>query len=330
MAINGQRPAYVSRPSDACHEQPYACNATQLYGFYIRGDAATMQRRLINPCLNAVSNGKTNYRTFTDLVLVSYARAGHCTSTTPPDSNFGWVVENSWTLWVPAVAVKSEFGIHVAQRLVLFPAYICVDNSWSYAAGREVYGFPKCYGVLDIPAAEQPPQSFSVSTLVSKDFDPAIRCAMAPLMQVTRTADGTAAGAAWADAGSAIKAIAHIWTGHSGGGFIPGINLAIDLVELLRHEAVPGVFLKQFRDAADGNKACYQAIIEANSGVTKLHGGGLLGGKFEASVANYRSHPIVEDLGLPGSTVDAEFPFWVNFDFTIGPGAEIWKAGGNA
>jgi len=323
-------PAYVNRPGESCHQQPYACLGTQLYGFYLRGDAATIQQRLVDPCLNAPSGGKTDYRVISDLVLVSYAIASRCSSTPPPVNGEGWVTEYSWTLWVPTVAVKKELGIEVAQRLALFPAYICVDNSWSFAAGREVYGFPKCYGPIAIPPAGSPPLQFSASTLVLKQYAPGEAGVIAPLMQVVRTAEGTAAGAAWSDVGSAIKAVAHMWTGHDVAGIVPGLSLAIDIFELLRHEAVPGVFLKQFRDAANGLNACYQAVIEANSTVDKFHGGGLLPGTFTATVANYASHPLASDLGLTSPTVPLEFPFWVNFDFTIGLGREIWRAGGNA
>lgn len=119
------------------------------------------------------------------------------------------------------------------------------------------------------------------------------------------------------------------WVGRPGPAILPGLNLAEDILKLLSHEAVPGVFLKQFRDAADGRLACYQAILEASSSVTRLHGAGLLTGSFTATVAEFASHPVCSDLGLAGPAVEAEFPFWANFDFDIGQGAEIWKAGAN-
>lgn len=319
-------PHYVVRPAEAVHLQPYDCLNTQIYGFYLKGDAATMQRRLVDPILNAPTGGATNYRVISDMVLVAYAFAARCSSILPPDNQMGWVPENSWTIWIPLVAVKTEFGIEIAQRLVFFPAYISVDNSWSVAAGREVYGFPKSYGPVVIPAASAPPLQFSASAFVMKTYTPDEQGTVAPLMVVNRTAEGTEGGAVWNDIETAVKAVAHMWSGHSGTWIVPGLNLLLDILGLIRHEEVPGVFLKQFRDAADGTRACYQAIIEAGSGVTKLHGGGLLPGTFTATVSDFASHPLAADLGLAGPDVPLEFPFWANFDFTISRGTEIWKA----
>jgi len=321
-----QGPAYVTRSGEACHQQPYACRDTQLYGFFVKGDAAAMQRRLVDPCLNQPSGGQTDYRVVSDYVLVSYAFAARGSSTLPPDSLIGWVPENSWTVWVPTVAIKKEFGVEVAQRLAFFPAYICVDNSWSLAAGREVYGFPKGYGPVDIPAANQPPLRFAAATMALKRYAPDEEGVIAPLMEIARTAEGTKDGAIWSDIETAFKMIADFWTARSGPVILPGLNLAVDVFNLLRREEVPSVFLKQFRDAADGTRACYQAIIEAPSRVTKLHGGGLLPGTFVARAAEFASHPVRSDLGLVGSEVAAEFPFWVNFDFDIELGVEVWKA----
>lgn len=326
--MSSNLPLYVRRPGESCRQQPYACIATQLYGFYVRGDAAVIQQRLVDPMLNASTGGATHYRVLSDLVLVSYACASHCTSTLPPDSLTGWTIENSWTLWVPLVACKREFRIDVAERIVFYPAYICVDNSWSFAAGREVYGFPKCYGALTIPAAGTDATQLSVSTLVLKTFNPQTQAVIAPLMSIERTAAAPAGGEVWTDVAHAVSSLVHAWTSHSGKLVVPGLNLLVDIVSLLRHEAVPGVFLKQFRDAADGTRACYQAIIEANSSVTGLHSGGLLPGAYTATIAAYPSHPVASDLGLAAGAVPVELAFQVNFDFVIDCGKAVWQAGG--
>jgi len=319
-------PLYVSRPAESVHLQPYACRNTQLYGFFLQGDAATMQAQLVDPILNAPTNGAVEYKVLTGLVLVSFAFAAQGTSTLPPDNGIGWVPENSWTVWIPLVAVTKELGINVAQRLVFYPAYICVDNSWSLAAGREVYGFPKSYGPMVIPKAGDPPTEFSASTLVMKQFAPQNEGVVAPLMQVSRTADSSKAETLWADLNEAIQAIVHMWTAHSGQWSVPGLNLILDIVGLVTKEEVPGVFLKQFRDVADGTRACYQAIVEAGSFVTTFHSGGILTGSYAATVADYASHPLATNLGVKPGTVPLDLAFQVNIEFTIADGSEIWRA----
>ena len=319
-------PEYVIRPAESVHLQPYACLNTRLYGFFLKGDAATMQARLVDPILNAPTAGACDYRVLGDLVLVSYALAGKGTSTLPPDNGIGWVPENSMTLWIPLVAVKHELGIAVAQRLVMYPAYICVDNTWSLAAGREVYGFPKGYGPIELPDAGAPPLHFSASTLVMKVFGPDNEGVVAPLISVDRTAEGTEGQAIWTDIGDAVAALVGLVSGSGSEFIVPGLNFAKDLLHLASAKEVPGVFLKQFRDAADGTRACYQAVVEAGSFVTAFRAAGALSGTFQATLADYASHPLASDLGLAPGAAPLELAFFADFDFTIGDGAVIWEA----
>lgn len=321
-------PAYIRRPAESVHLQPYACRNTQMYGFYLKADAAIMQARLVDPILNAPTGGALDYRVLSDMVLLSFAYAAQGTSTLPPDNAIGWVPENSWTLWIPLVEVKHELGFTVGQRLVMYPAYICVDNSWSLAAGREVYGFPKGYGPLVIPKQGEAATSFSAATLVMKKFGPQNEGVIAPLIEVQQTAAQTRAETIWTDAGEAIGAIAHMVVG-GGQWIVPGLSLIEDIVSLATRKEVPGVFLRQFRDAGDGTRASYQAVIEAGSFVTAFHSGGLLHGSYSATIAEYDSHPLASDLGIAPGTVPLELGFWVNFDFTIGAGREVWKAATN-
>ncbi|MFM5885591.1 MAG: hypothetical protein ACKOQ3_09765 [Novosphingobium sp.] len=318
--------AYVDRPAETVQLQPYICRNTQLYGFYLRADKAVIQQRLVDPILNAPTGGALDYRCLSDLVLVSYAKAAQCTSTLPPANQMGWMLENSWTLWVPLLLVKRELGIEVAQRLVFYPAYICVDNSWSLTAGREVYGFPKGYGPVAVPEPGSDPASFAVSTMVIPKYAPSSGGQVLPLMEVTRTGVTSKGAELWQDLEDAVAAVGHMLSGSGGKLVVPGFNLLLDLVGLARHEEVPGVFLKQFRDTADGTKACYQAIVEAGSFVQKFNSGGLLDGSYQAMLYNYDSHPLADDLGLAAGPHPLEFPFQVNMDFTIGQGTEVWKA----
>src|ERR1700760_3680989 len=119
-------PRYVSRPAEQVHLQPYACDATRLYGFFLRADPQTIQTRLVDPILNAPAMGVTDYQVVGDLVMVSFARAARGTSTLPPDNGIGFVPENSCTVWIPLLAGHPGLGLGLGQRLVFFPAYICV------------------------------------------------------------------------------------------------------------------------------------------------------------------------------------------------------------
>lgn len=322
-------PEYVVRPGEPSRKPPFACIGMQLYGFYIEADRATIQEKLIDPVLNTPrGESHEQYRTFTDYVLVTYSWTEKCVSTTMPDKDFGYVPEYCWTVWVPLLLVKKELGMHVAQRLVMSPAFIEVDNEWSLVAGREVYGFPKNLGPLTIPLKGEDPGLFSNSSLTIDTLGADKMASVQELMRIERTKKLSQAGEAWEDIHDAIKAVAG-FLHKSGGHPVPGFNLLIDLLHLAKHKEVPAVFLKQFRDALFGDRACYQAVIEAGCEITGFHGGGLLDDEYKMTTADFQSIPIASSLGIDPAGVKCEFPFWANIDFIVEDVKEVWKAGGN-
>jgi hypothetical protein len=86
------------------------------------------------------------------------------------------------------------------------------------------------------------------------------------------------------------------------------------------------VFLKQFRDVADGRKAAYQAVVEAPAKVVQIRTVGPLAGPYQVTVGRFASHPIIEELGLSGGGPLTASPWFVDFDFDMENGKEIWRA----
>jgi uncharacterized protein with NAD-binding domain and iron-sulfur cluster len=109
-----------------------------------------------------------------------------------------------------------------------------------------------------------------------------------------------------------------------------GLGIGNDLLSSLLDDAVnkevPAVFLKQFRDATDGRRACYQAVIETKVKVTGLEQAGFLDGGYSCRVYDYASHPVKSDLGLADSTVPTTLPFHLKFSFEAGAGREVWRS----
>ncbi len=105
--------------------------------------------------------------------------------------------------------------------------------------------------------------------------------------------------------------------------------------------------LKQFRDAADPDDTCYQAITAAKMPIERIGGGGLLGmnnmlvgqlnGGFNIHIANTTAVPIVSSLGLEPSdthrangghtaTLSPISPFWIKLDMLYGKGTTLaWR-----
>ncbi len=86
------------------------------------------------------------------------------------------------------------------------------------------------------------------------------------------------------------------------------------------------IFLKQFRDHADGNLACYQAVVEALVRVGAFRSAGWLPGTYEVAIESYASHPIVADLGLGSGKPPVVAAAYLDFDFTMEDGKVV--AGG--
>lgn len=96
------------------------------------------------------------------------------------------------------------------------------------------------------------------------------------------------------------------------------------LAELLAEQVVRHVFLKQIRDAEQGDLAVVQQVIEARSSVLP---GSLrwrrLRGSYELSVERLASHPLEEELGLSGQQT-VRLAFAAEFGFRMEPGVVRW------
>jgi hypothetical protein len=106
-------------------------------------------------------------------------------------------------------------------------------------------------------------------------------------------------------------------------------GVAAGIVDALRlRPKLPGVALKQFRDAAAATEACFQAIVDSPIEITQFHGGGLYSDAFELQVTTCESHQIVRDLlgtaPNPGSTtLPVKWAAWISFDFVASLGRNI-------
>jgi uncharacterized protein with NAD-binding domain and iron-sulfur cluster len=315
---------YVERGGEQCHLPPYACNRTRMFGFVVKGSAQAIQKNVVDPCLNACSKHALEFRAFSDVFLVTFADAAEGRSLSPPDNEKGSTAERSFVVWTPVIAAAGT------PKIYFYSPYIVVDNSWSMAAGREVYGFPKEFGAIEMPEKEAPPTKFAVSTLVTKTYGPSAIAEQAKIVEVNqiliaKESDGAGGQRQWATSEEAVREIMAVWKDERRSLTVPAWTLVVDLLETIGTHAVPQVFLKQFRDAADGTLACFQVLLEASCSVTGFRSGGILPGRFDLTAANFASHPVARDMGLEERQVPVELGFFVDFDFGIGLGAPIWR-----
>ena len=333
-------PQYIERADGQAFNQPYEIKGTKMYGFVVEGSMTKLQE-VCDKYLNNPSNSEIEYRPATNYLILTFNDIDSLTSIYSPDHDKGINSEQEAAFWMLTVVGKKIGPFFVAERLAWFMPYIYVKYSPALVSGREVYGFFKQLGELQIPSIEQKPDLLSVDTLLFKEFTPETRAKNARLLEVRRITPGEQHPAikTWDSFEEAIAAITSLLFDSANEIVIPGLQLPLNLLDYVIQKIVPIVNLKQIRDVEDSKKACYQAIIESPTQLQTFHSGQLLGfnnfgEKFELTINNFANQPLVQDLGLhkgfpPGSesvSIPIKLSFLLNFDFTLQNGVPVWQA----
>jgi hypothetical protein len=100
------------------------------------------------------------------------------------------------------------------------------------------------------------------------------------------------------------------------------LTLGSGLVGDLFAERMSQVFLKQFRDASDGKRACYQAVVEAPVQIQNV-AYSLTERDWTLTVHPLDSHPIHTELGI--TTQQAQLALDMEIDFVVGNGYEVGR-----
>jgi uncharacterized protein with NAD-binding domain and iron-sulfur cluster len=311
---------------------PYTARNVTMYSFTLEADVDRLQA-LCDRQLNL--GGPVEYRPLGPFVFFVAATM----SPLSPASPAAWTDEKDFGFWVPLVAGRrGEAGAFHAERPVFYIPYLWVDSALAAQAGREVFGYPKAVGRLANPSSPEDAAEFSIDALVvpapGPPGAPGARWQWRRLVTASRRDAGT-----WGSLVGELGSIAELGRAavaaigeRLGGGALPAPSLA--LLRSLARDAlaldVPMVFLKQFRDAADGTAACYQAIIEAPNRMTRDPvEAGFLHGDWELAIEQFPTVRLIDRLGLrvrEDGKLAALLHIWVKFGFTAEPGQVIWRA----
>lgn len=295
---------------------PYLQRKARIAAFLLPARIEAL-RSLCDTYFDTPSGGAVKVSPLGPYVLLLYAEM-QIQSLDERDEAIGWMHETEVSFWMP---VTNGIG-HTAW----FLPYLFVDNPYAIAAGREVYGFPKTWGHFEKVERIQNPE-FAVDVWGFAEFDPQAEGKPQRLLETRKThaAHDTPPDTwtSWDAARSAlIRLLFKNWQPQmDDNGSVPWSETS---------EKMPLMFLKQFRDAADSRKACYQAVIEAPVQLTAFHGGDFIDGTYTVTFNALASHPLAETLGLnvdSSGTIQALATFWLHVDFTLGAGVEVWRAG---
>jgi hypothetical protein len=321
-----EQPLYVPRGGEQVFSQPLELRQVRFTSFLFHADTAALQG-LCDRYLNGPSGGALRYRPLLPRVLLGVADVGRVFPIDSPDHLKGWVPEIDIAFWVPVARYTKHLGISFTERLAWFLPYVFVNNSWACAAGREVYGFPKEMGRLQVPRRTTDPALVTVDTLAVEHFSPEAEGREQRLLEVRRT-DAEPVGHAhemWDQVEEAFEDFLHVLLGN-GGVSLPGFGLLAQAFQFITDREVPLVLLRQFRDVADGRLACYQAVVEALTRVRQFRQAGRLPGQYQLTINALDSHPVAQELGLSGQGQEALGAWFVDFDFVLDNGRELWRA----
>jgi hypothetical protein len=100
------------------------------------------------------------------------------------------------------------------------------------------------------------------------------------------------------------------------------LTLTAGLIDDLIAGRMTQVFLKQFRDAADGTRACYQAVVEAPVQIQRVSYS-LTERDWSVTVHPLDSHPLDHELGV--TSQQAGIAFDMEIDFVVDNGYEVGR-----
>ncbi len=307
--MNNSLPKYIERGGEQVYAAPFAAKGVELFSFPVKGDIGSIQNNICDRYLNEPLEVSDRFVPLTDYVMFVFNTIESLVSVLPPFNTMGSFPEKEGAVWTALVDRERE-------QLFWFHPYMVVDLSYAMAMGREIYGFPKTIGWFDIPQGPQAPESLSVETIVVDKFSLSSKGQRAKLIGVNRN------DAIKSQEPSSFKTIRELADElvrllNIEHGLINEIKLGVHLLEDLVELKMPMGFLKQFRDGVDPTRACYQAIQEVNSRMTRFEEARLYHEDYEVDFENFESHPIRADLGLSSGPLSVEAPFWVRFDFEI-------------
>ena len=351
-------PRYVEYGALATAPGPLMCEAARLYCFFVKGDRDRVQA-LCDRVLQAPTGGALRYKVpQLAPVVLSFGSIGGLRSLDPTHSGRGSAFEPEAAIWIPTIAQHRDGDDYIDGHVAVFMPYIWVDDPIAFAAGREVYGFAKTQGWLPnmgdprkTPAGASgdaipdPPDELYLDVYGTERYATGSELGQKRLVTVRHA--GATRGLGEDDQEEARLAALF---DHALGSLDPGgdeggtgqvtrglfgrvagmVSLATSVGDFFTEKVIHHVFLKQFRDAEDGDAAVLQQVVEAQSTVVP---GTLrwrrLPGAYDLEINELVTQPLQAELGIdPQQRV--RLGFAAEFGFRMEQGQVLWPPDGGA
>ena len=312
-------PTYVEFGGLDTFPGPYDCRNTTLYSFMVMADIGALER-LVDKVLTRPTMGAAEFRPLAPIVMLSAGDIVNVVPLTPPYNTYGSVNEKQLAVWVPVVQVSGTGADKKAKNFWMFTSYIWVDNPMSMATGREMYGWPKSMGVIDLPNATD--ASISMQTY-GLDFKPGNQPSYQELLRLTPTADAVVGARAGTTVGAFARAVVDAVKAEHDLDLTFGLGIAVDLSDDAIDMSLPEIYLKQVRSIECGTDAGMQQLCDSHAKIEKVSFQ-QLPTSYALSIQKISSHPLGHDLGIADQEVRVGFK--IEMDFLQDVGRVLWDA----
>jgi len=319
-----EEPRYVERGGEMVARHPFICEGVRMYSFVLEADPARLDRYL-ERVLNEPLGGRFAYRSLGRHVMLNFVSTNKVTAGRP--DQLGFHQEHEVSIWILADDHNDK-----ANDPVWTVPYMFVAHPTPPSAGREIYGYPKQFGEIQMPTdRDHAPESMSLAGSALTKFEPGGLVHDQEIIRVERDGIAEKLVPIW-DSGPGPdhltlgKALAQR-RGHRLEVLATTLTewrLMAALGEQLLRRTVPMVLLKQFRSVVDPDRACYQAVVGIDLTMTAFRKLGLLPSDYTVTLAKLASEPFARELGLALES-KPKTAFWLDFDFELGSARSVAK-----
>ena len=316
-------PAFVPELSNLELPPPYSFRKLTIRSFPVLADPVRLQQAVAR--LNIAPPEVCEVQAVGNLVFMQLAQYPYLQSEPDPE---GWFTENELSFNILVAIGKRVNGQFVPSSLAYYFPFIYVDNDWAIATGREVFGYQKIGSEMTFGAAGDS-KLFGLTTLALPQRGSNEQARKVELVQITETVHRSGFDALMGKIGGMAGELGDMIFGAAGFVDQSSLGLVASLLKTFGREQVGIVSLKQFRDAAQPSRACYQSIVLTSFTIDKWHRLDLLPGDYAARITREASMPIVETLGLQvgaDGLVKTMQPFAMEYDCTVSVGTNLYVA----
>ncbi|WP_417460710.1 hypothetical protein [Kordiimonas sp.] len=292
-----------------------------LTGFFVPANTISMQA-LVDRVLNGLPNSPVRYEVLGRNMFCTFMQIGKCYS---GSAQTGYFPYREAMLVIPLLQWRKG---HILPEIVAWPAYMIPDEVIPTVTGREGWGYPKSIGTIGVPVDETDAAPFTLNTMIFKRLNNDCMGTKQTLFSINHS------GLNYSEPVNNLKGMSDVFTP-----IFNGLSIGEELINQVKARilnALPeftltNINLKQFRDASETNKACYQSLTTAPLVMTNFRSGRIITGDLNFFAERCQSHQLIEQFGLAvpdngNANVPVRLGIELALDFEIRAGTTVWAS----